>query len=142
MRKKFPDGKGGTRSVRKGKLAAQASHASIAFLTKRIQENVEGVRTPDEFSAFGDFDVWGYLGLSFVMKEWLQTSFAKITLGVETEKDLLDIYEKAKEAELEVHLVTDSGKTEFSGVPTNTGLAIGPDYSEKIDPITQGLSLL
>ncbi len=39
-------------------------------------------------------------------------------------------------------LITDAGRTEFHGEPTNTTLAIGPDYSEKIDKITGGLPLL
>jgi PTH2 family peptidyl-tRNA hydrolase len=39
-------------------------------------------------------------------------------------------------------LIIDSGKTEFGGVPTKTCLAIGPDYSEKIDKVTGNLKLL
>ncbi len=33
------------------------------------------------------------------------------------------------------HLVTDSGLTEFKGVPTNTCIAIGPDFEDRIDVI-------
>lgn len=51
------------------------------------------------------------------------------------------IYSKAKEKDLEVRLITDSGITEFGGVPTRTCLAIGPDWSELIDPITSHLKL-
>jgi len=128
--------------MRKGKQIAQGSHASMSFLTRRIQQNVDGVRMPDQFSKYGEFDVYGYFGLTTAMKEWLQSSFAKVTVRVNSEEELLEIYNKAKEAGLEVHLITDSGKTEFHGVPTNTCLAIGPDLSEKIDPITGGLQLL
>jgi PTH2 family peptidyl-tRNA hydrolase len=46
------------------------------------------------------------------------------------------------EAGLEVHLITDNGKTEFHGEPTRTCLAIGPDDAEKIDAITGRLQLL
>ena len=42
---------------------------------------------------------------------------------------------------LEVHLIEDSGLTEFHGQVTPTCVAIGPDYSEKIDPITGNLQL-
>lgn len=59
-----------------------------------------------------------------------------------SEAELLAIRDKAIEAGLEVHLITDSGKTEFHGEPTNTCLAIGPDLAEKIDPITGELQLL
>jgi PTH2 family peptidyl-tRNA hydrolase len=53
----------------------------------------------------------------------------------------MEIYNKAKEAGLEVHIITDSGRTEFKE-PTKTCLAIGPDLSEKIDTITGHLKLL
>ncbi len=43
---------------------------------------------------------------------------------------------------LEVHLITDSGRTEFHGQPTRTCLAIGPDDAAKIDQVTGHLELL
>lgn len=107
--------------MRRGKEIAQGSHASIAFLTRRIQA--------ESFS------------LSEAETDWLNGSFAKITLQVNSEEELLSVYNQACEAELEVHLITDSGLTEFDGVPTKTCLAIGPDYSEKIDLITKNLKL-
>ena len=74
-------------------------------------------------------------------KEWLKSSFAKVCLVVNSEQELLDIEAKAKAAGVECHVVTDSGRTEFNGVPTKTCLALGPDYDEKIDPITGNLKL-
>jgi PTH2 family peptidyl-tRNA hydrolase len=47
-----------------------------------------------------------------------------------------------KLAGIKHHVVTDSGLTEFGGVPTKTCVAIGPDKSSKIDIITGGLELL
>lgn len=41
-----------------------------------------------------------------------------------------------------MHLITDSGKTEFHGEPTDTCLAIGPGEADKIDEITGHLQLL
>lgn len=58
-----------------------------------------------------------------------------------TEVELLDIYEKAKAAGLEAHLIVDAGLTEFAGVATATAVGIGPDFSEKIDAVTGGLKL-
>ena len=43
---------------------------------------------------------------------------------------------------LEVHLITDSGRTEFHGQSTRTCLAIGPDDALKIDRVTGHLELL
>lgn len=125
VRTKYPDGEGGTRGVRRGKEIAQACHASTAFLTKIItgEKKVHAIH------------------LSEAKREWLQGSFAKVCVRVDSEEELLEIHEKAKEAGLESHLITDSGRTEFKE-PTKTCLAIGPDYAEKIDPITGHLKLL
>ena len=51
------------------------------------------------------------------------------------------VYDQAREAGLLVHLITDRGLTEFGGVPTRTCLAIGPDYDDRIDPVTGDLEL-
>ena len=108
--------------MRRGKEIAQGSHASISFVTRRLNQ-----KSPK---------------FSKAEKEWLEGSFAKVCVKVNSEEELLEVYQKAKDAMLEVHLITDSGKTEFDGVPTKTCLAIGPDYSDKIDPITGDLTLL
>jgi PTH2 family peptidyl-tRNA hydrolase len=39
------------------------------------------------------------------------------------------------------HLITDRGLTEFGGTPTRTCLAVGPDYDDRIDPVTGDLEL-
>ena len=56
-------------------------------------------------------------------------------------QELLAVYEKALEAGLVAHLITDRGLTEFGGVPTRTCLGIGPDYDDLIDPVTGDLEL-
>lgn len=124
MRYKYPDGKGGTVGLRTGKLIAQACHASMSFLTHRVFDEHHG----DPY--FSNPEI-----------HWFQNGFAKVCCRVDSEEELMDIYHKAKEAGLEVHLITDSGRTEFKE-PTKTCLAIGPDLVEKIDPITGHLRLL
>lgn len=106
--------------MRRGKEIAQGGHASNQILVEV-----------------------GFLGRhpSKQLVEWLNTGTAKIAVSVDSEDELMAIYSAASEAGLFVHLVTDSGKTEFNGVPTKTCLAIGPDESEKIDQITGHLSL-
>jgi PTH2 family peptidyl-tRNA hydrolase len=114
-------------NMRKGKMIAQGSHASIAFLTRRI-----------EYRDYGPM-------INYLLdheKEWLEYSFKKVCVSVDSEAELLEIAQKANEAGLEVNLITDSGLTEFGGVPTNTCLAIGPNYSDEIDKITGHLKLL
>ncbi|MEM6688951.1 MAG: aminoacyl-tRNA hydrolase [Planctomycetota bacterium] len=112
--------------MRRGKQIAQGAHASMAFLSNRLN-------TSDSVS-LADF--------TDAQRAWLTGSFAKVCCRVDSEEELLDIERLAKEAGLEVHLITDSGKTEFHGVPTNTCLAIGPDVVDKIDAITGDLQLL
>lgn len=141
MRDKYPDGQGGTKGLRRGKEISQGSHASMAFLTRRLQQNADGLRTPESFQKYGDFQFWDFLDISPVMQEWIYGSFAKVCCRVDSEEELLEIYQRAKDVGLEVHLITDSGKTEFHGEPTNTCLAIGPDYADRIDPITGHLKL-
>lgn len=121
MRRNYPDGKGGFKNLRTGKLIAQGSHASMAFITKRIAKKED---------------------LTPVQKEWLDNSFVKICVYVESEEELLEIHKKAQEMNVESHLVTDKGLTEFNGVPTNTCIALGPEKSEILDTITGNLKLL
>ena len=120
-RDKYPDGNGGTMSPRKGKLIAQGAHAASHFLIQKVAQDGS----------------WNK-----VEKEWLETGTKKIAVRADTEEQLLDIAQRASAAGLYVHVVTDSGLTEFNGVPTKTCLAIGPDRSSKIDKITGELKLL
>jgi len=97
----------------------------MSFLSRRLQKGAL------QLSDFEDSQ-----------REWLTASFAKVCVRVDSEEELLKIYEKAVAAELEVHLITDSGKTEFHGIPTRICLAIGPADSEKTDKVTGHLKLL
>ena len=65
--------------VRTGKLIAQACHASIAFLTNRIKKNIANPEA-----------LW-WVNLSQAEKEWINGSFFKVVVGVDSEKELLDI---------------------------------------------------
>jgi PTH2 family peptidyl-tRNA hydrolase len=108
--------------IRTGKLIAQACHASMSFLVPFAFQM--DARLNDE------------------VHDWLTGSFTKICLKVGSEQELVDIYEKAKTASLEVHLITDKGLTEFGGVPTKTCLALGPHYSSKVQDIIGHLEVL
>jgi peptidyl-tRNA hydrolase, PTH2 family len=58
--------------------------------------------------------------LSEAERAWLESSFRKVTVKVGSEAELMAVYEKAVEAGLVAHLITDRGLTEFGGVPTRT----------------------
>lgn len=113
-------------NMRKGKMCAQAAHASMkVFFDRRVHPVLPG-GTPPLFSCT----------LTPEMAEWVGGVFAKIVLGVESEADLLKALEEAKMRGLPCALITDVGNTEFHGVPTNTAVAIGPARREFIDLIT------
>lgn len=97
-----------------GKLAAQVAHASILSMF----EAPEGI-------------VCG----------WLDNSYPKIVLQVETTQDLFDLQEKANELKLPSALVIDEGRTELSN-GSITCLGIGPATKELIDEVTGKLRLL
>lgn len=107
--------------MRRGKEIAQGAHAAMAFLTRRLGD---GTGFP-----------------TVAQSEWLESSFKKVTLQVDSERELMEIAAAARKAGVECHVITDSGATEFGGVPTKTCLALGPDYDECIDPITGHLKL-
>ena len=112
--------------MRRGKQIAQGAHASMSFLCRRLQ--AQGSISLDDFSPNE--------------RAWLTGSFAKVCCRVNSEDELMAIYDKAVELGLGVHLITDSGRTEFHGQPTRTCFAIGPDEAGKIDPVTGHLELL
>ncbi|MFN9984262.1 MAG: aminoacyl-tRNA hydrolase [Pirellula sp.] len=112
--------------MRRGKQIAQGAHASMSFLTRRLQNNSSiciDDFTPNE-------------------RTWIMGSFAKVCVRCNSEEELMAIHDKAIEMGLEVHLITDSGRTEFHGQPTRTCLAIGPDEASRIDHVTRHLELL
>lgn len=112
--------------MRRGKEISQGGHAAIAFLAQRLRD--------------ANIDIWKLLNL-LPQREWMLGGSAKITLQTHSEAELLDLHAKALRLGLESHLITDSGKTEFDGVPTNTCIAIGPDKAEKVDEVTGALKL-
>jgi PTH2 family peptidyl-tRNA hydrolase len=107
-------------NLSKGRLVTQGAHASIAFLTDLIKE-------------------YNPLQLTEVQKEWVYGTFFKVCVGVDSEKELLDIGYNAVMLGLSVKYIEET--TGFDK-PTVTCLAIGPDYSSVIDPVTKHLKLL
>ncbi len=107
--------------MRRGKEISQGAHASMSWLTKRI------AAAP--------------LTFSLTETEWMLGLFTKVVVQVASEAELLAVYEAARAAGIEAHLITDAGKTEFGGVPTTTAVGIGPDEAERIDPVTKHLRL-
>jgi peptidyl-tRNA hydrolase len=113
--------------MRRGKEISQGAHASMMWLIDRLNHTV-AVETHPPFFAEDE-------------KEWMRGLFTKVTVQVDSEKELLDLYNKAIAQSLNAYYVIDVGKTEFDGVRTMTALAIGPNESEKVDLVTKELKL-
>ncbi len=126
-------------NMRKGKMIAQGSHASMGVLLKLMRG---GVEFTDYSAPKFDYQLCLDLKKDTPLEKWISGQFKKITVSVNSEDELMNIYNQAVELNLPVSLITDAGHTEFNGVPTKTCLAIGPDLSEKIDIITGTLKLL
>ncbi len=114
-------------NMSKGKMVTQGAHASIAFLTNKMKDNLSNPEA-----------LW-WVNLSQAEKEWVYGTFFKVCVGVDSKKELLDIGYNAVMMGLSVKYIEET--TGFDE-PTFTCLAIGPDYSSKIDPVTKHLKLL
>lgn len=142
IRTHYPDGNGGLKKLRTGKYCAQASHASMAFMSHKWRNAKQGKFTYlNSSSVFISEMVKMPESLTQEEQTWIDESFTKVCLCVKTEEELLAVYQSALDAGLNVHLIQDNGDTEFHGVKTYTCLAIGPHSKSKIDPITKDLSL-
>lgn len=119
--------------MRRGKEIAQGAHASMAFLTRGMHPMDVGDKPGKTIVVSSKIN-----GAASV---WLRDHFTKVTVRVDSEAELLAVYQKAKDAGLTAHLITDAGRTEFDGVPTKTCCAIGPDWSDEIDKVTGELQL-
>jgi PTH2 family peptidyl-tRNA hydrolase len=98
----------------KGKMAAQASHASVEALLKSHKDDVTA---------------------------WRAQGMKKTVLKVADEKELLEFKRKAEDAWLVTALITDAGHTHLAP-GTTTCLGIGPDKADKIDKVTGHLKLM
>lgn len=104
--------------MRQGKAVAQGAHAAMMFMIA------------------SDFKI------ETAEMEWIESGMCKVCVRVESESELNSIIDAAVTVGIKVFPVVDAGHTEFSGVPTLTCCAIGPDVDEKIDAITGTLKLL
>jgi len=77
-----------------------------------------------------------------IYKEWkLYCGQRKIVLKIDSEKAIIDLYNKVKSDGIPCYLIADAGLTQLEP-GTITALGIGPDYSEKIDKYCKNLKLL
>ena len=123
----------------KGKIGAQVAHASLGSLLKLFNKK----HFPDDrFKYELEFNENSYLDL------WLNGIFTKICLSVESEDEMIELYNtinkynEINKEKIPVCLIEDNGLTCFNGIKTKTCLGIGPFWSDEIDNFTKNLKLL
>jgi peptidyl-tRNA hydrolase, PTH2 family len=120
-------------NMRKGKIAAQAAHASLGIFFQRLEPIID-------LAADAPWPNHYQIEMTPEMTEWKEGIFKKIVVYVESEAALLDLYEQVRAAGLPCVLITDRGLTEFKE-PTHTCIGIGPCEKEVLDPFTGSLPL-
>ncbi len=119
-----------------GKAVAQGAHASLASsLTNFFKDNIK-----DILPKVGTYN-YEIEHSSEAIHYWLTNRFVKICLAVNSELELMDYYNKAKEKGLPCSLIQDAGFTQFNGVPTYTAIAIGPAWDSEFTGLTDSLQL-
>ncbi|MHA2092915.1 MAG: peptidyl-tRNA hydrolase Pth2 [Candidatus Kariarchaeaceae archaeon] len=101
----------------KGKIAAQASHASVLATLEAQRHN----------------KIW--------YDRWFKMGMKKIVVKVITDDELHEVFRKAVKAKLPRALINDAGHTQLP-LGTATAVGIGPAPEQLIDPITNSLKLM
>lgn len=109
-------------NMRRGKEIAQGGHGIESWL---LQEALRSYQTQTPFRFNPQQLAW-----------CTEDNIPKVVLQSDSEEKFEEVAKLAKDAGLDTHIVVDSGRTEFHGVPTKTVLRIGPDWNEKIDEVT------
>ncbi|MBU0536220.1 MAG: peptidyl-tRNA hydrolase Pth2 [Nanoarchaeota archaeon] len=101
----------------KGKMAAQAAHASVGAVMKSEED-----------------------GKKEIINAWKKEGMKKVVLRAVDLKQLRELRGKAEEKGLTAVLITDAGRTVIKS-GTVTCLGIGPDEEKKIDEVSRELKM-
>ena len=124
--------------MRKGKIAAQAGHATVEAILMALKK--EERLTDLELTAEG-MVLRETAKPETPLSEWFSYGCAKICVYVDSEQELERVAALAEEKGVLCAVITDAGMTEFHGVPTKTCLALEPLPSDVADTITGALPL-
>ncbi|KAI0124974.1 peptidyl-tRNA hydrolase PTH2-domain-containing protein [Xylariales sp. AK1849] len=106
----------------KGKIAAQASHATLACY-----------KTLSRFPASSP--------QAQLLKRWERHGQAKIAVQIKSQQELLELQAKARSLGLTAEVIQDAGRTQIEA-GSMTVLGVGPAPKSVVDQITGGLKLL
>ena len=136
-------------NMSKGKMAAQVSHASMAFLTHNFLDPNSRYKHPVYDQDTNKRD--GYvltIKIDDEINEWIMNAFTKVILEVKGETQLNNLVEKAKmngfvENE-DFFCIRDNCRTELTPDETGTRftcIGFKPMNAERIDKLTKRLQL-
>lgn len=104
----------------RGKAAAQAAHASVDVVLSVVKSRRE------------DWLRW--------LEEWVKCGQVKVVLRVDSERELLEVYENALKLGLPASIIRDAGRTQLPP-GTLTAVAVGPAPEDLVDRVTGHLKL-
>jgi PTH2 family peptidyl-tRNA hydrolase len=110
-------------NMRKGKMCAQAAHATLNIYINKFLNTSHKSWKED-------------------LESWFLNNQTKIVLGCDSKEDLIKIAIDCAYLGLAYERVIDIGAAEFHNVSTVTGIVIGPAKSELIDQVTKNYKLL
>jgi len=103
--------------IGKGKLSAHVAHASL-----------DGYKRAEVYD-------------ERAVREWEESGQKKVVVKAKDERELIEIYEMAKQAGIPCALIHDAGLTQIAP-GTLTALAIGPADEAEVNKLTGHLKLL
>lgn len=122
--------------MRRGKQISSGAHASLkAILDKGRREVFMSPTSLGQTISISMND-------GSALHDWINGLYTKITVSVNSEAELDELYEKAKSKGLICSMIVDAGLTEFHGTPTKTCIAIGPCWNDELIGLTDHLPLL
>lgn len=101
----------------KGKLAAQVGHATLGIYKKNLKQKNNH------------------------LEKWGMTGEAKIVVKIKSEREMFQLKQRAEQMNMITHIVCDAGHTQVAA-GSNTVLAIGPDFENRLNMVTGHLKLL
>ena len=115
-------------NMRKGKMCAQAAHASNMFLFDCME------KLPFPAAEFDHKNI--------ILDMWIENAYKKVVCGCAVESELKLLMQAAEKLGLRYYPVYDNGLTEFHGQKTLTCASFGPAPAELVDKVTGHLQLI
>lgn len=125
-----------------GKMIAQGSHAALGVVLSLMSNGFPLYDEIPRLKEDGSYDLILNVKLGSDIDKWLRGIFTKVVVYVNSEEELLEVYNRVKNKNIPCLLIEDNGLTKFNNQKTLTALAIGPYNAFDLNKITRDLPLL